>query len=152
MNEFARPNKSDIDFAVEGEYDNMPRVRRGGMQYNRLNPALTGRAPVGYKMVPDETPPVRTIDIRTYAEYQLFGDLDTVDWEQRFYDAAKSDKIVAHTILYVTTGAWGLRFITFILDIRVPVGTQDQIRFAANDVICDVLGEADFDLRYITKL
>lgn len=150
MNEFTRPDRFDHETDDNGQ-SFLPRVRRGGMRWgqgvNKLAP------PSGYKMVPVEKVDARKIDIQVYGEYQLFGDIETDEWEKRTFEDNKADgTVIDHSLLYVTTGAWGLRFVTFMFDTSVDVGPTDHIRAQAQDILFKLVGESDVELRYITML
>lgn len=151
MNEYTRPTSSD-DIILEAEYDStnprFGRVRRSPGRNTIRRPAHQG-----FKMVPIERTDPRKIDIQIYGEYQLFGDIETDAWEKRTFEDHKADgTVIDYSLLYVTTGAWGLRFVTFMVDTSVDVGETDQIRAQAQDVLFKIFGESDVELRYITML
>jgi hypothetical protein len=128
--------------------------------YNRANPRVNyarpragRRAPEGFKLVPDVKPPPALVAVRIYAEHQLTGSLSTSAWESDVFHVAEQDfRIKSHEILYATASPWGLRFVTFTVDAEVPVGSQDQIRIAADGVLTDIFGHAYFEIRFITPL
>lgn len=92
--------------------------------------------------------------VRILGEYDLFGDITTEDWVARNLDFSvkEFEDVHASELVFVLTGAWGLRRVLFFVDADIIVGDEETVTNEAYEILCRVVNEGDVRVNFISSI
>ncbi len=108
-----------------------------------------GPRPRGAAFPTIELEPARKVGVRIFADYQIFGDIETDDWLKRTEDNPELDNV---EITSVGTGAFGLRFVTLMVDAGLTAGDEAETYEKAHELLAKAVFDDDIHVRFISKL
>lgn len=90
---------------------------------------------------------------RFVAEYQMFGDMEGLEWGNLIFNQAKqSNQVLDFEILSSVTGTFGIQLITFTVDLSTPVSefrdTQEAMDWAQS-ILCGIVNDSDVEVRWV---
>lgn len=99
-------------------------------------------------------PEPKTSRVRILAEYDLFGDIATTDWEKSFLASAvdRHDEIEDINVVFVMTGAYGLRRVLFFVDAKMIVADEERLKDDAYNLLCNIVRENDVRVNFVAPL
>lgn len=90
---------------------------------------------------------------RFVADYELFGDVDAAEWMTAVLQKEK-DELSIHDfkVLNSTSGAFGIQFVTFIVDMDAPesvLRTNDEAAAYGVEILNRMIGDTDVSVRWV---